>query len=299
MNPTYTALVELLRAGAVCPEAEASRLKKGENTQITVRLRPETRIFFDACSERLGVSRAVLFNLMVDGLMAQTLDNTSHKAVTLYERFCLLMDAHGLDVMEQACLLKPWGFRSGLLASCERTLDLLSIPLLQQLADWFYVDVDWLRGRSACPVGVPDGDSADNWSVVTEHLRMLPGMDGAGEPAELIFCFSRSAAGEPVRDVGLCLRYERGIGEVTVPVVRWYGMAAWEVPYTQEVFRRLQSPAGGASRGELLRVPPESYPRIRCRYFHLSARQMQGLFRGEILPVMVLNHPQGEYPGIP
>ncbi|EFQ5901782.1 hypothetical protein HZX00_002873 [Salmonella enterica] len=298
MNPTYTALVQLLRAGAVCAGTEASQLNGVENTQITVRLRPEARMFFDVCSERLGVSRAVLFNLMVDGLMAQTLDNTSHKAVTLYERFCLLMDAHGLDVMEQVCLLKPWGFRSGLLASCERTLDLLSISLLQQLADWFYVDVDWLRGRSACPVCVPDGDSADNWLVVTEHLRTLPEMEGAGEPVELIFCFSRRAAGGTVRDTGLCLRWQRVIGDVTVPVVRWYGMAAWEAPYTQEVFRRLQSLACGSVRGEPLRMPPESYPRIRCRYLRLSARQMQGLVRGDVLPVMVLNHPQGELPGI-
>ncbi|EAY1188282.1 hypothetical protein RDB90_004262 [Salmonella enterica] len=298
MNPTYTALVQLLRAGAVCTGTDASQLNGVENTQITVRLRPETRIFFDVCSERLGVSRTVRFNLMVDGLMAQTLDNTSHKAVTLYERFCLLMDAHGLDVMEQVCLLKPWGFRSGLLASCERTLDLLSIPLLQQLAGWFYVDVDWLRGRTACPVCVPDGDGADNWSAVTEHLRALPGMDDTSSPVELIFCFVRRAAGEPVRDVGLCLRYRRLTGEMTVPVVRWYGMAAWQVPYTQEEFRRLQSLACGSARGEPLRTPPESYPRIRCRYFRLSARQMQGLARGEVLPVMILNHPQGEYPGI-
>ncbi|EAM8419231.1 hypothetical protein EWD94_24675 [Salmonella enterica subsp. enterica serovar Newport] len=243
-------------------------------------------MFFDTCAERLGISRAALFGMLADGVIAEVRNDTADKVVTLYERFCLLMDAHGLDVTEQARLLKPWGFLPGVLASRERTLDLLDVSLLQQLADWFYVDVNWLRGRPACPVCVPDGDSADNWSAVTEHLRTLPGMEGAGEPVELIFCFSRSAAGEPVRDTGLCLRWQRVIGDVTVPVVRWYGMAAWEAPYTQEVFRRLRSLASES-------------PRIRCRYFRLSARQLQGLARGEILPVMVLNHPLGEYPGIP
>lgn len=295
MNPTYTALIALLRAGGIRPAVETSAPKDAENTQFSVRLRPETRRFFDASAERLGVSRAALFGMLADGVIAELRNDTADKAVTLYERFCLLMDAHGLDVTEQARLLKPWGFLPGVLFSRERTLDLLDVSLLQQLADWFYVDVDWLRGRSAFPLRIPDGDRADNWSVVTEHLLTLPEIVPA---AELIFCFSRRAGGEPVRDVGLCLRYERVIGEVTAPSVRWYGMAAWKVPYTQEVFRCLQSLAGGAPRGELLRAPPESYPRIRCRYFRLSARQMQGLSRGEILPVMVLNYPLGEYPGI-
>ncbi|MDJ6542840.1 hypothetical protein LEC33_18545 [Salmonella enterica] len=285
MNPTYTALIALLRTGSVRPVADTV-LNDATSSQFSVRLRPEARLFFDTCAERLGISRAALFGMLADGVIAEVRNDTADKVVTLYERFCLLMDAHGLDVTEQARLLKPWGFLPGVLASRERTLDLLDVSLLQQLADWFYVDVNWLRGRPACPVCVPDGDSADNWSAVTEHLRTLPGMEGAGEPVELIFCFSRSAAGEPVRDTGLCLRWQRVIGDVTVPVVRWYGMAAWEAPYTQEVFRRLRSLASES-------------PRIRCRYFRLSARQLQGLARGEILPVMVLNHSLGEYPGIP
>ncbi|MML56192.1 hypothetical protein D7N80_23515 [Salmonella enterica subsp. enterica] len=299
MNPTYTALIALLRAGSIRPVADMPALNDAASTQFSVRLRPESRIFFDDCAGRLGISRAALFSMLADGMISEVRDDTADRAVSLYERFCLLMDAHGLDVTEQARLLKPWGFLPGVLASRERTLDLLDVSLLQQLADWFYVDVNWLRVRSACPVCIPDGDSADNWSAVTEHLRTLPGRESAGEPVELIFCFSRSTAGEPVRDVGLCLRWQRVIGEVAVPVVRWYGMAAWDVPYTQEVFRRLQSLACGSARGEPLRTPSESYLRIRCRYFRLSARQMQGLSRGEVLPVMVLNHPQGEYPGIP
>lgn len=298
MNPTYTALIALLRTGSVRPVADTV-LNDATSSQFSVRLRPESRLFFDACAERLGISRAALFGMLADGVIAEVRNDTADKAVRLYERFCLLMDAHGLDVTEQARLLKSWGFLPSVLSSRERTLDLLDVSLLQQLADWFYVDVDWLRIRSSCPVRVPDSDSADNWSAVTEHLRMLPGMDGAGGPVELIFCFSRSVSGGPVRDVGLCLRYGRVTGEVTVPVVRWHGMAAWEAPYTQEVFRRLQSLASDSPRGEQLRTPPDSYPRIRCRYFQLSARQLQGLSRGEILPVMVLNYPQEEYPGIP
>lgn len=298
MNPTYTALIALLRAGSIRPEAETVALNDTASTQFSVRLRPESRIFFDICAGRLGISRAALFGMLADGMISEIRDDTADRAVSLYERFCLLMDAHGLDVAAQARLLQPWGFRTSVLSSRERTLDLLGIPLLQQLADWFYVDVDWLRGHPVCPVRIPDSEVTDNWSAVRAHLRTLPGMDRNGEPAELIFCFSRRAAGSPVRDVGLCLRYGRVIGEVTVPVVRWYGMAAWEMPYTQEVCRRLQSLASESQRCELLRESPESYPRIRCRYFCLSARQMQGLFRGEVLPVMVLNNLQGEYPGI-
>lgn len=297
MNPTYTALIELLRAGEIPPATDELRLKEAENTQITVRLRPETRTFFDACAERLGVTRAGLFNLMVDGLMLETLDNTAHKAVTLYERFCLLMDAHGLDVMDQACLLKPWGFRSGLLASRERTLDLLNIPLLQQLADWFHVDVDWLRGRAPHPVCIPAGDSADNWSAVIKSLRTFPVMDESGEPLDLIFCFSHSS-GESVHNMGLCLRYRRIIHDVSVSSVIWYGTANWGEPDTQEIYRQLKSLVTVSPGGHPVRPPQEAYPQVRSRYFRLSARQMQRLSRGEILPVMALNKPRGEYPGI-
>lgn len=43
----------------------------------------------------------------------------------------------------------------------------------------------------------------------------------------------------------------------------------------------------------------EKYPSVRMRCFSFSARQMQALDNGEIIPAMIFNKPLGEYPGIP
>lgn len=296
MNPTYTALIALLRTGSVRPVTDTVTLSDATSVQFSVRLRPETRLFFDACAERLGISRAALFGMLADGVIAEVRNDTADKAVTLYERFCLLLDVHDLDVTAQARLLKPWGFRTSVLASRERTLDLLEMPLLQQLADWFHVDVDWLRGASPSPVrtGGADADGISRWAMLAEDVRRLPEMPG---PAEMIFCFSRQGR-ESVRDVGLCLRYWRIIHDVSVPSVIWYGAANRGEPGMQEIYRQLQSIVTVSPGGHPVRSPQETYPQVRSRYFRLSARQMQGLSRGEILPVMALNNPQGEYPGI-
>lgn len=300
MNPTYTALIALLRAGGIRPAVETSVPKDTENTQFSVRLRPETRRFFDASAERLGISRAALFGLLADGMIAEVRNDTADKAVTMYERFCLLMDAHELDVTTQARLLKPWGFLTSVLASRERTLDLLDVSLLQQLADLFCVNVDWLRGISSFPVRTDAASVSgiSRWITLADDIRNLQETTDLTGPVEMIFCFSRSADGEADRDVGLCLRYRRRIHDVAVPGVIWYGTAVRGEPETQEALRYLQTLVTISSTGQPGSSLPQKVPHILCRYFRLSARQMQGLSRGEILPVMVLNHPLGEYPGI-
>lgn len=94
MNPTYTALIALLRAGSIRPVADTQALNDAASTQFSVRLRPESRIFFDDCAGRLGISRAALFSILADGMISEVRDDTAGRAVSLYERFCLLMDAH-------------------------------------------------------------------------------------------------------------------------------------------------------------------------------------------------------------
>ncbi|EHU7138168.1 hypothetical protein KZK14_004125 [Salmonella enterica] len=80
--------------------ADTVTLNDTTSSQFSVRLRPEARLFFDACAERLGIYRAALFGMLADGVIAEVRNDTADKVVTLYESFCLLMDAHGLDVTE-------------------------------------------------------------------------------------------------------------------------------------------------------------------------------------------------------
>ncbi|HAD7894543.1 TPA_asm: hypothetical protein G1Z67_23090, partial [Salmonella enterica subsp. enterica serovar Typhi str. 404ty] len=140
MNATYNALIALMRSGEIPLETGAS--VSAPSAQFSVRIRPETRVFLDRCAEHLGISRAAMFGMCIDGIVAEARESIADRTSTLYERFCLLLDAHGLNVIEQAQLLASWGIRASVLASQDRTLDLLNKPLLQQLSTWFDVDVN-------------------------------------------------------------------------------------------------------------------------------------------------------------
>lgn len=59
MNPTYTALIALMRSGEISMESGESL--PASSAQFSVRIRPESRVFLDKCAEHLGISRAALF----------------------------------------------------------------------------------------------------------------------------------------------------------------------------------------------------------------------------------------------
>lgn len=292
MNATYTALIALLRSGKI--QTAVKDKPPASVSQFSVRMRPETRMFLDACAEHLGISRAALFGLCIDGIVAEARVSVADRAATLYERFCLLMDAHGLSVVEQAQLLAPWGIRPGVLTSQDRTLDLLNKPLLQQLSAWFDVDINWLLGVSSYPVDMADGQR--DWVMQTPsllcRLQSLP----SEEPVELIFFWQHGRS--PVCNVGLCLRYRPVVSGVSVTLLRAFQAVEWRDEQARQAYKQLTDVACVTSSGHLQKRSGE-YPLIRRRYFALSARQMQALDHGEIIPAMLFDNPQGEYSGIP
>lgn len=291
MNATYAALVALLRSGEIAPTlAEPASVS---NAQFSVRIRPESRVFLDACARHLGISRAALFGLCIDGIVAEARDSVADRASTLYERFCLLMDAHGLNVVEQAQLLAPWGMRASVLASQDRTLDLLNKPLLQQLSTWFDVDINWLLGDATCPVDMADGQR--DWVMQTPSLLCRLQSIQSEDPVELIFFWQH---GRTPHNVGLCLRYRPIISGEPVTLFRAYQALDWRDEQVRQAYEQLRRVTRITPSGHI-KEKVEKYPPIRMRYFTFSARQMQASDNGEILPAMIFNKPQGEYPGIP
>ncbi|ECA1950157.1 hypothetical protein EJH27_01630 [Salmonella enterica subsp. enterica serovar Virchow] len=291
MNATYTALIALLRSGEIQPE-------KADNTpiagnQFSVRINPESRLFLDACAERLGVSRAALFGLCIDGIVAEARERVADRAGSVYERFCLLMDAHGLNVVDQARLLAPWGIRASVLASQDRTLDLLSKPLLQQLAAWFDVDLNWLLGESSYPVDMADGQR--DWAAQTPGLLCRLQSLQSEDPVELIFFHQPGR--KPVSSVGLCLRWRPVISGLPVTLLRTFQALDWRDGQVIQAHGQLTRVSCITPSG-MMKEKVNKYPPVRVRYFGFSARQMQALDNGEVLPAMIFNHPQGEYPGI-
>jgi len=295
MNATYTALIALMRSGEISPTlAETASMT---NSQFSVRIRPESRVFLDACAAHLGISRAALFSLCIDGVVAEARDNVADRASTLYERFCLLMDAHGLNVVDQAQLLAPWGIRTSVLASQDRTLDLLNKPLLQQLSTWFDVDVNWLLGASSHPVDMTDGQR--DWVMQTPSLLCRLQSLQSADPVELIFFWQQGR--RPACNVGLCLRYRPVISGVPVTLVSVFRTVAWRNEQAQQACKQLTDVISMTASGHKRERAAEcaQYPLIRPRYVTFSARQMQAIEQGEIIPAMIFDKPQGEYPGIP
>ncbi|EBS4057511.1 hypothetical protein DPY64_10780 [Salmonella enterica subsp. enterica serovar Newport] len=291
MNATYTALMALLRSGEIPQQGSGEHPVAGN--QFSIRIRPESRLFLEACAERLGLSRAALVGLCIDGIMAEARDSVADRAVSLYERFCLLMEAQGLNVVDQAQLLAPWGIRASVLASQDRTLDLLSKPVLQQLATWFDVDVNWLLGESAYPVDMADG--LRDWAMQTPGLLCRLQSLSSADPVELIFF--RQHGRQPAGSVGLCLRWHPVISGLPVTLLRTYQALDWSDGQVQQAYRQLLRVASVTPGGQLKKAV-ENYPPVHVRYFTFSARQMQALDNGEVLPAIIFNHPQGEYPGI-
>ncbi|MEQ9859515.1 hypothetical protein OI450_05970 [Pectobacterium cacticida] len=151
MNPTYTALIALLRSGdMVFPESDGKY--DGGNSQFSVRIKPESRAFLDMHAERIGVSKSTLYGIILEGVLSEARASTADKMMGVYERFCLLMDAYGVNVLQQAQLLASFGISQGALSSAERTLDLLNPQVLHQLASWFEIDVQWLFCEKMYPM---------------------------------------------------------------------------------------------------------------------------------------------------
>lgn len=283
MNATYTALIALLRSGDVLPAISRDE-SLVTNNQFSMRIRSESKAFLDAQAGRLGISKASLYGMLLEGVIAEARGTTADRMTWVYERFCLLMDAHGLTTMEQAQLLAPFGIRAGALASIERTLDLLGLPVLQQMATWFDIDVNWLLGESPYPLDMHDG--THDW--VAQYPSIICRLQGqkratvTGTP-ELIFY--RQAGREAAFTVGVCVRSWPLIHGVALPSLRLYQPAVWEDPEVNAAYRQLL---------ETLSADIDDQ-RVVVRYLTFTTRQIQALQCGEVLPSLIIDSPVQQY----
>lgn len=143
----------------------------------SLRMRPGTRQLIDELSARIGVSQSELMNMIIEGSLRDVFLPFSHTALSVIDRFEVLMQAHSLDPTDIAELLSSWNIRVSVLQDRERTMDYLSTPLLQELAQWFYVSPHWLLGRDVPPV-----DTAlqrHHWPQTEEAFRemIIPSTD--------------------------------------------------------------------------------------------------------------------------
>ncbi|MFP3437792.1 conjugal transfer protein TraE [Pantoea sp. SIMBA_133] len=165
--------------------------KKTVSPPVTIRFRPASREFVNQVSHKLGISVSELVNVIVEGVMTETTAPRKASVNRVYERFWHLMDRHGLDVAQVATLLSELNIGMSVLENRERTLDHLTLPVLEQLASWFGVQSGWLAGEDTPPVQTTE--LRDFWQAaecllphkdtVIKSLRFYRRQHDAGEPA--------------------------------------------------------------------------------------------------------------------
>lgn len=147
------------------------RNEKKPMQTTSLRMRPGTRQLIDELSGKIGISQSELLNLVIEGSLRDIFLPFSNTALSIIDRFEVLMQAHELDPTDIAELLSSWNVRVSVLQDRERTMDYLSTPLLQALAQWFFVSQDWLLGRN-----VPTVDTTlarHQWPQTEDALRKI------------------------------------------------------------------------------------------------------------------------------
>lgn len=257
MNPTYTALISLLRAGDI-PFPEADEKYDGSNSQFSVRIKPESKAFLDIHAQRLGVSKSTLYGILLEGVLSEARASTADKMMGVYERFCLLMDAYGLNVLQQAQLLSPFGISQGALSSAERTLDLLNPQVLTQLASWFEIDAWWLFCEKSHPM---KNDHFFDQTPLND--------DVLNDRVELVFF---RAVGDHEVTLAFTKEWKDIQGVTRIPIIKLYRVLKdWDT-------------------GSLASKKPKS-----VRFLTYSQRQVDSLIFGSVFPVMIIDNFQSEY----
>ena len=147
------------------------RNEKKPMQTTSLRMRPGTRQLIDELSGKIGISQSELLNLVIEGSLRDIFLPFSNTALSIIDRFEVLMQAHELDPTDIAELLSSWNVRVSVLQDRERTMDYLSTPLLQALAQWFFVSPYWLLGRN-----VPTVDTTlarHQWPQTEDALRKI------------------------------------------------------------------------------------------------------------------------------
>ncbi|ECC1750076.1 conjugal transfer protein TraE [Salmonella enterica subsp. diarizonae] len=186
-------------AGTIIPALDsavvAGLLDSGHikaSSPLQVRYRQGVKEVLEMLSERIGISMSELTCILVEDALRGMLLPLSATAGNVTARVEQLIKAHSLTPPELAHLLSPWNLRLSVLQDPVKMADYLSPALLDNLAQWFHVNPDWLSGRVNFPVALsgcwPETQEAfytllqdsDNTEVIIWH-SILPSGNGGQE----------------------------------------------------------------------------------------------------------------------
>lgn len=258
---------------------QLSEGKKTAGNPLAIRFKPAVREFITLVSGRLGISSAELVNLLVEGVLRETLTPRQASVTRIPERFWLLMDEHKLTATDVACLLSDWKINLSVLESRERTMDCLTSPLLKKLSEWFYISIEWLEGTASHPVHHPT--VFNDWFHAARILKNRIRESDAGNiltRPDIFFSKEMDMQGLELGDTFVFIRHYRTINSIKIRVVECIGYCS-TAGYLRKQFESFLSMCGMFYKSNL----------ISQSDIYLAPGQILNTLRaGEVLPVSVL-----------
>ncbi len=287
-TPTFTAVMARLYTSQEEESVAALLRAAGDGHKsrdpLALRLKPGVREFIVRQSAGLGMSASGLINLILEGVIRETLLPFENQASHIYERFQLLMETHGLGITEVATLLAPFNIRLGVLEDRARTLDYLNGETLDRIADWFNIDADWLKAKTTVPVNL--ALSTHQWRDNLDNAARSLLSTGNGDIKTDVFFF-RSARHSLLdidneHHVGLYALCRKNINGLTVNTVRLYEQAPWSDEQVRIQYRMLMGFCAQA----------QAAGRLHLSTVALGPAQMAALRLGITLPALIVFQPQ-------
>ncbi|EHX8394612.1 hypothetical protein K3356_001108 [Salmonella enterica subsp. enterica serovar Idikan] len=237
------------------------------------------REFITLVSGRLGISSAELVNVLVEGIMRETLTPRQASVTRIPERFWLLMDEHKLSATDVARLLSDWNIGLSVLENRERTMDFLTSPLLKKLSEWFYVSVEWLEGTASRPVHhiTVFNDWFHAARKLDKRIRETEPENILTRP-DIYFVREMNIPGGDQEDIFIFIRRYRTVNNTTVRIVECAGYCS-TAGRLQDQFNSFLSMCGILFQAEII---------SKVDTFFASGQLLNALKTGDILPVSAL-----------
>ncbi|WP_244970372.1 hypothetical protein [Kosakonia radicincitans] len=258
---------------------QLSERKKTAGSPLAIRFKPAVREFITLVSGRLGISSAELVNVLVEGIMRETLTPRQASVTRIPERFWLLMDEHKLSATDVACLLSDWNIGLSVLENRERTMDFLTSPLLKKLSEWFYVSVEWLEGTASRPVHhiTVFNDWFHAARKLDKRIRETEPENILTRP-DIYFVREMNITGGDQEDIFIFIRRYRTVNNTTVRIVECAGYCS-TAGRLQDQFNSFLSMCGILFQAEII---------SKVDTFFASGQLLNALKTGDILPVSAL-----------
>ncbi|HGB3274582.1 TPA: conjugal transfer protein TraE [Salmonella enterica] len=180
-----------------------------QSTPLQVRYPQGVREVLGIMSEQLSISTSDLTRILVEDALREMFLPASNATGNIIDRVEHIMQLHDITAPVLATLLAPWNIRPGVIQDPARLVDYLSADALQNLADWFHVNPDWLDGRENFPVSC-----AGEWPATFEEFKMLINTENN---TDIIFWHGFPFSGNNKREFcGVILRQKRIINGATI-----------------------------------------------------------------------------------